>query len=157
MTANRDRDATNRVRQTSTESRHSVARRETEPLTLAEVMQQHPLLTYFGIGVFDPLRKTPEQRRTELAAGREELASNEDNVREVAAWLRANVTPIKTPTQGSYGMKHVVERQLGRYVSNGELIADALIVGYPFRHVEGPNVLLGMSQRDVKRLKSTSR
>ncbi|GGQ35231.1 hypothetical protein GCM10010266_68390 [Streptomyces griseomycini] len=34
----------------------------------AEVMQQHPRLNSFGIGVFDPLSKTAEQRRTELAS-----------------------------------------------------------------------------------------
>ena len=42
-------------------------------------------------------------------------------------WLLDNVTPIKTPTVGSYVMKHVMERAGGAYVINGVFIAAALI------------------------------
>jgi hypothetical protein len=132
------------------------ARRQITPPALAEAMQEHPLLSSFGIGVYAPRRKTPEQRRTELAAGREDLAAREAMVLETAAWLRENITPIKTPTVGSYGMKHVMERATGRYVTNGEFIAAALIVGYTFKYTE-PNVLFGMSARDVMRIDSSTR
>lgn len=157
MTSNRARKAETRTHQASTGSRYVVALRETEPPTLAEVMQQHPQLTSEGIGIgaFGHRGKTPEQRWAELAAGRERLVSSEDDVAEVAAWLRRNISPIKTPGYSSYSLKHLVEDDLGRYVSNGEAIAAALVVGYPFRHVEGPNVLLGMSRRDVKRLRTS--
>ena len=123
--------------------------------TLTDVMQLHPLLGEFGIGVWDlrvPRGATPEQRRATLAADREELAGREDTVAETAAWLRENITPIKTPGVNSYGMKHVMERATGRYVTNGEFIAAALIAGYAFRYTEGPNVLFGMSARDVRRV-----
>lgn len=125
--------------------------KESRPPSLAEVMQQHPLLTYFGVGVFDHDRKTPEQRQGEVVTGREELAAHEEGVFEVADWLSGNVTPIKTPGTGSYNLKHVVEQQLGRYVSNGEAIAAALMVGYPHRY-DQPNVLFAMSREDLKRL-----
>jgi hypothetical protein len=69
--------------------------------TLAEVMRQHPNLNSFGIGVFDASRRTPDQRRTELAAAREELVKREATVLEIGAWLRDNITPIKTPSVGS--------------------------------------------------------
>jgi len=46
-------------------------------------------------------------------------------------------------------MKHVVEDAVGDYVSNGELIAAALMAGYPMGHPHGPNVAFGMSKRDV--------
>lgn len=120
-------------------------------LSLAEVMEQHPQLNTFGIGVFDPLRKTAGQRAAELASGREKLAEREAAVLEIAAWLRENVAPIKTPTVGSYSMKHVVERAT-EYLTNGELIAAALVAGYPVKFVPGPNPLLGMSARDVSRI-----
>jgi AraC-like DNA-binding protein len=60
------------------------------------------------------------------------------------------------PTADSHHMKHVVERALGEYVGNGELIAAALVAGYSFKHTEGPNVELGMSARDVRRVGSAT-
>ena len=62
---------------------------------------------------------------------------------EIAAWLRENIAPIKTPTVGSYSMKHVVEGATGDYMTNGELIAAALVAGYPVRFVPGPNRRVG--------------
>ena len=124
------------------------------PSTLAAVMEQHPLLNSHGIGVFDAHRKTREQREADLTAGRQELVDREAMVMTVASWLCDNIMPIQTPTADSYHMKHVVERALGEYVSNGELIAAALVAGYSFKHTEGPNVELGMSARDVKRVGS---
>jgi hypothetical protein len=120
-------------------------------LSLAEVMERHPQLNSFGIGTFDPRSKTREQRQAELVDGRTRLAGREAAVLEIAAWLRENIAPIKTPTVGSYGMKHVVERAIGKYVTNGEFIAAALIAGYAFKYTDGPNPLFGMSARDVNR------
>lgn len=54
-------------------------------------------------------------------------------------------------------MKHVVENAIGRYVSNGELIAAALIAGYPHRYTDGLNAQFGMSTRDVRRMRSMRR
>lgn len=121
-------------------------------LSLVEVMERHPQLNLFGIGTFNPRSKTTEQRQAELADGRTALAGREADVLEIAAWLRENVAPIKTPTVTSYGMKHVVERAIGKYVTNGEFIAAALIAGYAFKYTAGPNPLFGMSARDVKRI-----
>lgn len=120
-------------------------------LSLAEVMQQHPLLNDSGIGIAWQRGQTSEQRRAELADRRRMLAEREDFVLGIATWLRANVTPIKTPKVNSYYMKHVVETAIGRYVSNGQLIAAALIAGYSHQYgTDSPNVGLGMSARDLK-------
>lgn len=124
MTRNRRSKAEIHAHQAATGMAYLVARRQIA--ALAEVMQQHPRLNSFGIGVFDPLRKTAEQRRTDLAAGREELAGGVAMVMETAEWLRENVTPIKTPAASSYSVKHVMERATGRYVTNGEFIANWL-------------------------------
>ncbi|MDN5769288.1 MAG: hypothetical protein L0H24_00135 [Microlunatus sp.] len=156
MTSNRARKAEARTYQAETGSRYVVARLETGPRTLAAVMREHPMLDYFGIGAFDPIRKTAEQRRTEIADGRHRLVAHEADVAEVAEWLRENITPIKTPGFGSYGLKHLAEERIGRYVSNGEAIAAALIVGYTFRY-ETPNVAFRMSRKDVHRLQASSR
>ncbi|WP_218023377.1 hypothetical protein [Nocardia altamirensis] len=124
-------------------------------LGLAEVMQLHPHLTYFGVGAYRRSGQTPAQWNAEVAEGRTQLVSHEPSVVALATWLRENVMPIKTPKVGSYGMKHLVENALGTYVSNGELIAAALIASYPHRYITGPNLLLGMSARDIKRIRAT--
>ncbi|MER6494453.1 hypothetical protein [Streptomyces griseorubiginosus] len=149
MTRNRRRKAEIHAHQAATGTAYLVARRQI--IAFAEVMQQHPQLNSFGIGVFDAHRKTAEERQTDLAAGREELAGGVAMVMETAAWLRENITPIKTPTASSYSVKHVMEQATGSYVTNGEFIAAALLAGYTFKYAQ-PNVLFGMSDRDLKRM-----
>lgn len=120
-------------------------------LTLAEVMEEHPELTSFGIGVFDQRRKTPDVRAAEMAQERADLIEGEANVHKIVRWLRDNdLRPIQTPNANSYALKHTVERQIG-YVTNGEFIAAAFIVGYPYRY-RTPNVLFGISARDLRRV-----
>jgi hypothetical protein len=159
MTSNRRRKAEIRAHQAATGAPYMVARRETTLPTLAEVMAQHPLLNEFGIGVFEPRRKTPQQRRDELAKDRAALAAREAEVMKIVGWLRDNITAIKTPTVGSYGMKHVMERAPGGwYVTNGEFIAAGLIAGYPNKYIpHSPNMLFGMSRRDIKRIEAATR
>ncbi|MER7512150.1 hypothetical protein ABTX82_27900 [Streptomyces lavendulae] len=149
MTRDRRRKAEIRAHQAVSGVSYLNARRQIIPQTLAEAMWQHPLLSFFGIGVFNPERKTAAQRQTELASDRQKLAGREAMVMETAAWLRENIKPILTPTASSYHVKHVMERVTGRYASNGEFIAAALIAGYTFRY-DQPNVLFGMSARDLK-------
>ncbi|MDN5763692.1 MAG: hypothetical protein L0H41_15425 [Microlunatus sp.] len=120
-------------------------------LTLAEVMEQHPELTSFGIGVFDQRRKPRGVREAEMAQERTDLIEGEANVHKIVAWLRDNdLKPIQTPSRNSYALKHLVEKRIG-YVTNGEFIAAALIVGYPYRY-RTPNVLFGISARDLRRV-----
>lgn len=118
--------------------------------TLADVMEQHPQLNNFGIGAFDAHRKTPEQRDAEIAAGRDVLLGKEHIVKQLVEWLEENVSSIQTPTQDSYSVKGLIERSRGEYITNGDLIAAALIVGYPYKYAV-PNVLFGMSQSDLDR------
>ena len=152
MTSNRRRKAEIRTFQAATGVPYMEARRQTALPTLAEVMEEHPLLNDFGIGAFDPWRKTGQQRLDEIAAGRVRLAASEDRVMEIVFWLRDNITPIKTPKFSSYGLKHVLEHSpCGWYVTNGEFIAAAFIAGYPYKY-DAPNPLFGMSARDVRRL-----
>ena len=55
----------------------------------------------------------------------------------------------------SYHLKHVAERLIGEYVSNGQLIAVALHLGFQ-REIDGPNCTFNMFARDVKRLDKLS-
>lgn len=66
-------------------------------LGLAEAMEQHPELSYAGIGIDRQRAHTPAGRRAELARERMSLVEREDSVLEIAACLRANIAPIKPP------------------------------------------------------------
>ena len=48
-------------------------------------------------------------------------------------------------TGSSYGLKHVAEREIG-YITNGELIAAALMEGFNVQ-IEGPNGYFNISQK----------
>jgi hypothetical protein len=117
------------------------------------ILEREPSLNRTGFGVHHDQRVSAEQRARDLDTGRHELITHADTVRRVHDWLVVNVAAIKSPTTGSYGMKHVVEAALGEYVSNGELITAALMAGYPMRYAGGPNASFGMSRRDVQRLR----
>lgn len=151
MTMDRRRKADIRAYQAATGATYLVASRHIAAMD--EVMREHPRLSSFGIGVFQPWLKTAGQRRAELAVGRDELAASVVKVMETAVWLRDSITPIRTPTAGSYGVKHAMEQATGRYVTNGVFIAAALIGGYTFRY-DQPNVMFGMSARDLNRISS---
>jgi hypothetical protein len=150
MTTNRRRKNDARARQRAAGVPYSLARRQVR--TLAEVLDEHPTLGSFGFGVFFPRSKTPAEREHELERYRAELRRAARDVDQVRGWLLDNLKPIKTPTQSSYRLKHIAERALGRYVSNGELIAAALMAGYPISRPDGPNVNVAVSARDLVRL-----
>ncbi|MGW4623457.1 hypothetical protein [Streptomyces sp. NPDC004592] len=153
MTQNHRQKSWIRAVQAATDTTYSNARRrQLNWPTLTEVMEEHERLGNFGIGVFNSPRLATEQRRADIAIERANLRRNEDLVVKTALWLRDNITPIKTPTAGSYGVKHLIERATGTYLPNGVLIASAFIVGYPFRY-DQPNVRFGMSQRDLNKLR----
>lgn len=155
MTTNRCLKAAVRAHQHATGVPYSVARREMP--TLAAVMHDHPTLNAFGFGVFNDGRKPPAEREQELHERRDRLRRAAPGIDEVRDWLMANLAPIKTPTQSSYGLKHIVERAIGRYVTNGELIAAAVVGGYPISRPHGPNVLVAVCKRDITRVTTRRR
>lgn len=120
---------------------------------LAVVMTREPRLTSFGIGA-GAFHRIREERLAAFASGRAELRASADRVAEVTTWLMANIAPIRTINRDwtSYQHKHMVERVIGRYVANGELIAAAIIAAYPYRHEgwDSPNVCFAMSTRSVR-------
>ncbi|ACU34547.1 hypothetical protein [Actinosynnema mirum] len=122
-----------------------------------EVLEREPHLNLNGFGLSWFGTQTLAERREQARAWRDELRRSAADVIEVCQWLRENIRPIKTPQQRSYGLKHLVEQNIGKYVSNGELIAAALMAGYPMGPIDGPNTVFGMSQRDVNRLRAGAR
>jgi hypothetical protein len=120
-------------------------------VTFAEVLEQHPTLNCDGFGFGYGLSR--HEQRQQIERHRQDLISRTEIVQQVHDWLVVNIAPIKTPNTGSYGLKHIAEDLLGKYIANGELITAALMAGYPMRHNHGPNALFAMSSRDVHRLR----
>jgi len=120
---------------------------------LAAVMFEEPTLNLNGIGP-GPYPGTPQERRERSEAWRRELRARSAHVHQIRAWLEDNIEPRKTINSwaGSYGLKHIAENALGAYVSNGELIAAAIIAGFPYRLEGGrsPNVYFGMRAASIK-------
>lgn len=119
--------------------------------TFDKTLDEHPRLTSFGMGTYWRPDDTAEQRAEEFDKERAHLRNSLPIVITLTLWLTANIGMIKTPTRGSYGLKHLAESSIGHYVTNGQLIAAALIAGYPMLENRGPNPLFGMRKRDLDR------
>lgn len=125
---------------------------------LAITMQEHPWLSDFGIGTFRRPGLTHAERMANLKKDRKDLWQSYQEVAEIASWLLDTISPIKTIDQSrtSYRLKHIVERRLGKYITNGQFIAAAIICGYPYKMIPGsPNVHFGMSRKSFNKLDKT--
>lgn len=89
------------------------------PITLPENL--------FEFGFIDPDQCLGQPRRDERPA--------RDEIDAARLWLLEYTEPLPTiqVAPGSYGLKHVCERAVGRYISNGALIAAAIELGYRWR------------------------
>jgi hypothetical protein len=119
-----------------------------------QVLKANPDLTDGGIGV--PKRnakgewhgrwttQVPELEAAHRAFYQVDIA----HLSRVVAWLQRwpRTKSVNRRAPSSYVMKHIVERDLDEYVSNGEFILAALIVGLQIRrHLNHPNVGLNLT------------
>lgn len=116
---------------------------------LKEILAAWPDLNNFGFGAYDPLQKSPEQRRAEIAEKRQVMTEDQfylEGFMKARSWLR-QFKQIKAinKTGTSYGLKHVAERSIG-YVTNGAFIAAAIAEGFRIERT-GPNAFLNISAR----------
>jgi hypothetical protein len=104
-------------------------------------MARHPDLTIDGLG--GHRRPAFEQRRDELLAATDEFE-------QALAWLSLvprRVTPNRRNGH-SYGLKHIIQRWAGAYISNGATIAAAAHLGFPIRQCpSGINCWIGVGGR----------
>lgn len=105
------------------------------------IAEEHPTLRYYGYN---------SPRPTKINYRHPQDGDQPDDVNRAADILRC-MTPISTSSRratGSYTMKHTVEGLLGRigYISNGQLITAALLVGVEVKPVGGdnPNAVIGV-------------
>lgn len=111
--------------------------------TLADVLRAHPRLCSYGADV------TSMDSHADWLRSRRDLEDSEQLVARAAAIL-ATAERTRTPRISSYSLKHSIERALGVFVSNGCVIAAALMVGLAVGRPRGPNVDLGLARRWVR-------
>lgn len=104
-------------------------------MTLQQVLAQHPTLSDVGFGPGDAIR----------------LDEFEFSVR----WLHDKPRIKLRGRVGSYGLKHVMERLTGVYVTNGAFIAAALALGIRVQHTHGVNASLGLAIGPLRKLGRT--
>ena len=85
---------------------------------LRRVMEKHPDLCYGGFGVGLSEESLPELR--------EELVRSQSELWRALLFMGA-CKPNRGRSRGSYGLKHIAEDLTGGYISNGVLLAAALI------------------------------
>jgi len=101
-----------------------------------------PHLGIYGIKVVASLERHNEHRAA--------LAARTQSVLEIREWLaKSGTEKTVRPSSwaNSYHLKHVVEDQMGRYISNGELIAAAILEGWQYKENGTPNVIFAIKRR----------
>jgi hypothetical protein len=115
---------------------------------LEDVMCRAPWLGHGGVMPFRPA--SPDEHARWAEEARHALADALDEVRTACAYLLAR--PEGRTWRDSYGLKHEAERWgravgMNSYVANGTLIAAAIHLDLPVRHVVGgPNVMVYFGQ-----------
>ena len=92
-----------------------------------QVLAEHPLLHYAGYGYGRCGCPDISMLRAELLTDHSVAT-----IAKVVDWLPGNFTPTRAIRREncSYGLKHVIERAIGEYVSNGQAIVALLLAGY---------------------------
>lgn len=125
---------------------------------LERILDDEPLLNLAGFGAGDFVRsETLAERKARFERSREELRCSLPICQRVVQWLEVNVAARKTinTRQFSYGLKHVVEKEIGDYVGNGVFIAAAIFVGYRYK-VLAPGSLNAYFNMTTVRRKQTA-
>lgn len=121
---------------------------------IEKVYEIEPLLTANGIGCYDSnfnMADIIEERKTIRL----------DHVYKVCELLKlCNPSKRINSKHSSYGLKHTIERHLGAYTGNGELIMAMLLSGFKHRRTYllngklNPNCQFNISESDYKFLSS---
>lgn len=102
------------------------------------VMEQYPLLNNGGATMLYEGGKTWAERRALQAEWRADLLRPDTvrGIKKACDWIQEKTVKRKGyDGSGSYGWKHVVERDTG-YITNGQFIVAALLCGYKMERDE---------------------
>lgn len=113
-----------------------------------------PQLNDHGIGIYFGFRSKSKSERDEIfARDQAELLQSEVACTKVCEWLATKVRiATVNDRHSSYGLKHMMQRETGFYVTNGIFIAAAIHSGFVYKVYPGsPNVCFGISERSLKK------
>jgi hypothetical protein len=115
------------------------------------VMKHTPLLTRFGIDVYDGQSLNTRTKQAQRRQGRQELREDIQTftcVYDVFDQIGHAKTMMR---YSSYGLKHYIENFLGTYVANGTCIAAAIAQGFRWKRCSAtsPNVYFNMAREDL--------
>ena len=83
---------------------------------IQKIIDLHPNLTDFGIGIFrNPTKSpTPEERQTEFQKQQSSLLNSVESFKKTCNWLSTK-QKIKSLNRKhtSYGLKHMAEKEIG--------------------------------------------
>lgn len=112
--------------------------------TLQEVMDKYPRLTDNG---FVSL-KHPEYEKRRAA-----LLRDIDDVERARHWMAKRVkNKTLCKSYSSYYIKHIVEKSTGKYLTNGSLIAGAILAGFRIDDDWELNCYFNISKREFKHI-----
>ena len=109
-------------------------------VNLENILKQQPTLTPFGIegpGTFQTTEKFD--------------ADCMHQIEDCINWLSPKTTQPKINRKvTSYAIKHIIEREMKTYVSNGCLIAAVIHLGIPYKRIAGtPNIHLAIGTKEL--------
>jgi hypothetical protein len=125
-------------------------------IAIAAAKNECPYLTTEGIGAYQPFGHLV------FSGPKFEEDRNNFSLEQVATAIaflrRCRLTRSRAARLSSYGLKHAAERWgkaagMAPYVSNGELIAAALFLGFPVEfNTTCVNALVGVDKRSLRKL-----
>jgi hypothetical protein len=78
---------------------------------------------------------------------------DEDYIKQIdtcVGWLKTKKIDTKiNRISTSYGIKHIIERELHTYVCNGSFIAAVIHLGIPYERINAPNILVAISGAEL--------
>jgi hypothetical protein len=109
-------------------------------MKIEKILQLEPSLTPFGI-------EGPNTMYTENRFDQDYLKQIETCVK----WLKGKVVNRKiNRITTSYGIKHIIERELNTYVCNGAFIAATIALDIPYERIpNSPNVFVAISVKEL--------
>ncbi len=110
-------------------------------VNIKEIIKKEPTLTPFGI----------EGSRTFHSDNPNFESEDIKQIETCINWLSAKAIAKQINTKAtSYGIKHVIERELKTYVSNGCFIAAVIHLGIPYkRKGDSPNIHVAISSKEL--------
>lgn len=106
-------------------------------ININNILKQEPTLTGFGITA-----DVNTNGFSEKEIGQIETCIKWLSEKKVQKKIEMLVT--------SYGIKHIIERELNTYISNGCLIAAVIHLGIPYKRlVDSPNISVAISGDEI--------